>query len=225
MKKTRRKAKQRQALQARAGSIPAEKTQAAAPVAETVEDPILKAAENKLESGLTPKMRNNYNRVVVAGLQVALKGGTNSIAAMIKDSKDVVKDSVIGAVNLTNILRKESRNTMPPEAMVYGSYTLMLHALDLAEKIDMIKVDNVVMTRASKLWTNYIMHMFGVSPHKLQSLGQQVHGVMSDPTTMEHLGRQSGVIKDPRAGTINPAMETSKEPGGGTGLMDQSRGG
>jgi hypothetical protein len=42
---------------------------------------ILNDSEQKIEASLTPENRNNYMKIVVAGMKVAMQGGPNSILA------------------------------------------------------------------------------------------------------------------------------------------------
>ena len=94
---------------------------------------ILQAAEKKLESQLTPENHQDYLKVVVAGLKVALQKGPDSAMAALRNSKDPINDCAIGAINLCLLMRKQSRGTMPVKAMVPAAMTLMLHALDFVD--------------------------------------------------------------------------------------------
>ncbi len=44
-------------------------------------NPLLQQTEDKVESGLTPENRANYDKIVVAGMHVALDKGPNGLSA------------------------------------------------------------------------------------------------------------------------------------------------
>lgn len=171
------------------------------PAAQPVRDNLLKAAQDRIESQLTPKTRADYEKVVVAGLKVGLDGGPDSIIASVRNSKDPVRDCAIGAANLVLILRRQSRDTMPPQALVPGATTLMLQALDFAERLGLVKVSPRELARATHILGNYIMRVFGVTAANFEAAATKVQGIMQDPTSMEVLARRAGVVKSPQAGT------------------------
>lgn len=191
---------------------PPKPAEAAAPApgtkAPTMQDIDLKAAEAEIEKGLTPQNRANYMRVVVAGMQAAMAGGPNSIAASIVRSRDPVRDCAMGAVNLAMMLRKQSRDTMPVEALVPGAMTLMLHALDLADRSGVVEVGREEIKRAVHIYTNHLFNLFGITPKKLTAIAQRSQGVMKDPTQLDVIAKRAGVVRDPRA-----SMMTSIPPG------------
>lgn len=164
------------------------------------DDPILVQAEQKVQSGLTPQNAVNVQKIVNAGLQAALAGGPNSILASLQHSQNPVHDCVVGAVNLALLLRKQSRNTMPLQALVPAALILMMKALDTAERIGMIKVDANLLAQATQMFAEDIMPKLGVTPQVLAGATAKVHRVMADPGTMERINRAAGTSVDPRAG-------------------------
>jgi hypothetical protein len=178
-------------------------------------DNVLRAAEQKVESQLTPENRANYLKVVVAGLKVGLQGGPNSILASIRNSQDPVRDCALGAVNLALMLAKESRYTMPPQAMVPAAMTLMLHALDFVDRAGIAKVSVPELNRATHVFTNRLLAVFKVSPQVLTHLSHNVHGIMQDPASMEMLARRAGVVRSPLASTPTAVPRQADQTGGG----------
>lgn len=172
---------------------------------------LLQVAEQKVESGLTPENRENYMRIVVAGMRVALDKGPNGIMASLRKSRDPVSDAAIGAVNLVLLMRKQSRDTMPPAAIPPATMTLMLQALDFCEKARITKITAKKLDRATLIYRNHILAAFGVTPQNLAQAGAKVHGIMQDPAQMDILARRVGVVKDPRA-----SVPTNLPPAGGT---------
>lgn len=168
---------------------------------------ILEAAEQKIESGLTPENRANYMRIVVAGQKVGLDGGPNSILASLKDSKNPLQDCAMGAINLCLLMRKQSRGTMPLKAMVPAATTLMLQALDFADRAGILKVGNPELVRATRILTNLIFQKFNISSQMLHTAASKVHAITQDPIQMEKINREAGVVKHPLASTPTPLTE------------------
>lgn len=160
---------------------------------------ILEAAEQKLESGLTPQNRVDYMKIVVAGQKMGLK-----VLASLKDSKDPINDCAVGAVNLCLLMRKQSRGTMPLKAMVPAAMTLMLKALDFADRAGIVKVGNAELVQATHIFTNTMFQRLGISQQMLHTAIKRTHAMVQDPATLEKLNRAAGVVKDPRASTPTP---------------------
>lgn len=165
---------------------------------------ILQAAEQKVESQLTPPNQADYMRIVVAGMNVLLDKGPNGILAALKQSKNPISDCAIGAINLCLLMRKQSRWTMPLRAMVPAAMTLMLQALDFADKSGIVKVGNPELVQATHIFTNQMFARLGISQQMIHTALSKVHGMTQDPGQMELINRAAGVVKDPRASTPTP---------------------
>jgi hypothetical protein len=162
-----------------------------------MQNSLLQQAEDKVESQITdPKVREAYTRVVVAGLQIGLKNGPNGILASLRNSKNPIYDCAAGAVNLVGLLSRQSRGTMPMKAMVPAATTLMLKALDFADKIGLVKVGPQELSQATKILANLILKHVGVSHQMLQHAAGQVQAMTRDPQKMAALQRAAGVTKD-----------------------------
>lgn len=160
---------------------------------------LLEAAEQRVERGLTPENRADYMRIVVAGLKVAMDKGADGMLASLRQSRDPVNDCAIGAINLVLLMRKQSRGTMPPKALVPAAMTLMLQALDFVDKTRISRIDPPKLDRATHIFTNHIFNMFRITPAALKGLGSKVHAITQDPTQMDMIARKVGIVKDPRA--------------------------
>lgn len=171
---------------------------------------ILQAAEAKIEDNLTPDNRANYLKIVVAGMKAILNGGPKSILAKLKGRQDPVHDCAVGAVNLVLILRKESKGIMPLKAMVPAGMTLMLKALDFADSIGSVKIDNDALVRATHIFTNHLMAAFRITPTMIQTAMQRTHALMQDPQKMAAIKMKAGVMKHPNAAPL-PATSPSGE--------------
>ncbi|MGC8534858.1 MAG: hypothetical protein ACP5QR_04920 [Rhizomicrobium sp.] len=172
---------------------------------------ILAASEKKIESSLTPQNRLNYERVVVAGMKVALQNGPKGILASLRNSKNPVEDAAKGAVGLCVMLYKESRGTMPLKAMIPAGVTLMLNALDFASKLGLVKITTQTVVQATHIYTNTLFQALGITPQMLQTAAQNIQGLTQDPVTMEKINRAAGVVKDPRASTPTPLPPSNQQ--------------
>lgn len=160
---------------------------------------ILQAAEKKLESQLTPENHQDYLKVVVAGLKVALQKGPDSAMAALRNSKDPINDCAIGAINLCLLMRKQSRGTMPVKAMVPAAMTLMLHALDFVDKAGIAKVGEHQLIQATHTFTNHIFKALHITPNMIHSAAAKLHQIVQDPTKVELMKRKAGLVKAPNA--------------------------
>lgn len=170
---------------------------------------ILQAAEQKLESGLTPDNREDYLKVVVAGMRTALARGPQGMLARLRQSPDPIKAAADGAVSLVLMLRLQSRNTMPVKAMIPAGATLMFHALDFLDKSGAVKIGVNELAQATRIFGDRIMRAMGMTPQKLTALATKVHAVSQDPAQMDTLAKRTGVVRDPRA-----SLPTPLPPGG-----------
>lgn len=168
---------------------------------------LLRALEQQLEATLTPENRPNYLKTVVNGLRIGLNNGPKGVLASLRDSKDPVKDCALGAVNLVQLLRIQSQGTMPVQAMAPAAMTLMLNALDFAEQAGLVEIDNEAIVRATRIFTNQIFAVLGVTPQMLTQAAGGVHGIAENSTQMEMIKRRAGVVRDPLAST--PVQEVA----------------
>lgn len=171
---------------------------------EKMQNSLLQQAEERIEGQLIDPIREPYNRVVVAGLQLALQKGPNGILASLKNSKNPIYDCAAGAVNLVGLMSRQSRGTMPVKAMVPAATTLMLKALDFADRIGLVKVGPQELSQATKILANLVLKHVGVSPKMLQTAAGRVQEMARDPQKMAALQRAAGVGKDSGAAPNTP---------------------
>jgi len=148
---------------------------------------LIKQVETQIEQRLRAGVRESYMKIVVAGMKYALNGGDKSILAQLKDSENVIEDAVKGAIGLVGVLRRAAKGAMPVDALIPAAMTLMLEALDYAERIGIITVDEGVIDEATKLFVETILPHLGMTPEKLKGMTERVHGVMQDPDRMAKL--------------------------------------
>lgn len=185
-----------------------------------VENDLIKRIEAEVKGRLTAEVRENIDKIVAAGLKVAVNGGENSPLAMLQGSQDVVSDAAIGAVNLAALMKKESKGTMPDNAMAPAALILTLHALDFAERLGMVEVTPEVVNQATQIYAHQLTKVNGITPQMLEKAGGQVKQVLQDPVAMEQIARHSGVVKTAQASTPTDLPTEEAAP---QGLINQPR--
>lgn len=168
-----------------------------------LDNKVLQAAEAQIEKQLLPDVQEDYAKIVVAGMKAALHGGIESsvLVARLRKSADPISDCAKGAISLVMMLGNQSHGTMPTKALIPASFTLMLQALDFADKANVVKVGSDELVKATHVWSNRIMNVFGITKEKLTKMAELSHKVMADPAQMEIVNRRAGTVKDPRSST------------------------
>jgi len=165
-----------------------------------LDNKILMAAEQKIESGMTPEAKDQYLKVVVAGMKIGLDGGPNSqLGKLLQRSKDPIKDCAEGAVNLVMVLKRGAKGVMPLKAMIPGAFTLMLEALDTAEKAKIVKVGAEELNRATKIFGDYLFKVLNITPQKMNVAAGAVGGIINDPAKMDIVKQRVGAAPAPNA--------------------------
>lgn len=177
---------------------------AAAPA---IKNPLLREAEVEVERSVgTGRNRENYLKVVVAGMRAAI-GGTKPMLANLAGRPDPVRDCAVGAVNLVLYLRSIAKGTMPPEAMIPAATTLMLQALDFADQAGIQKIGKPELARATHIFTNAILQGFGVTTKILDRAAGQVQGLTQNPEQLEALKRMLPQAPAEEAAPAEPVEE------------------
>ena len=148
---------------------------------------LVKRTEDNIEKTLKPGVRESYMKIIVAGMKYAMSKGPEGLLGSLKDSQDPVTDIVKGAVGIVGLLRRAAKGTMPVDALIPATMVLILHGLDLAEQMGLLKVTAAEIDQATQLFAETIMPLLGISKEKFASMTEEVHGVMNDPNQMSKL--------------------------------------
>jgi hypothetical protein len=177
-------------------------------------NPLLRQAEQQLETNLAPDNKANYDKIVVAGLHIALQNGPNSFMAKLRNSRDPIGDCARGAVALVLIMSKQSRGVMPMKAMVPAGMTLMFHGLDFIDRAKIAKIAEPQIDQAATTFTNFLFHKLGITPAMLQHAAGRVQEITQDPDAMAKINLKAGITRHPMAATPTPL------PGGPAGMIN-----
>lgn len=158
-----------------------------------MENTLLKRVEVEIERNMPENVREDYMKIVVSGMRYAMNKGPDSILATLKNSKDPLGDAVKGAINIVGLLRRASKGTMPLNAMIPAAMTLLLQALDFADKTSILKVGQAEVDKATQMFMETILPLLKVTPERMRAMLDQVHSTMRDPTKMaSYMGHKNG---------------------------------
>lgn len=158
-----------------------------APVAKV--QPILIAAEQRVESQLAPDVRESYMKIVVAGMKAGLADGANSMLAGLDKSKDPISDCAKGAIGVVVMLKHQAKGIMPIKAMVPAGMTLMLKALEFADRTGIVKVGPSELDRAAQIFAEAFLGKYNITPQMMKNAIVNAHKITQDPVAMEHMKR------------------------------------
>lgn len=179
---------------------------------------LLQQTESQIEGNLTPENRANFNKIVVAGMHVALDKGPNGLMGTLASSKDPISDAAKGAVSLVLILRKQAHGVMPLKAMVPAAMSLMLRALDFIDRSKIAPIAEPELVRATHIFTDFIFARLGITKAGLANAAAKVHGITQDPSAMQAINLKAGLTRHPMAATPTPL------PGGSPGMINSGAG-
>jgi hypothetical protein len=176
---------------------------AAAP-AGGLKNPILAQAERQIEANMMPEVRDDYMKIVVAGMHLTLANGPNGFLARLRTMPDPIDACGKGAVALMLIMRKDSKGVMPMKAGIPAAYVLMLHGLDFVESSGIAKVAEPELVKATHQFTTVLFGNLKITPQMIQHATGRVHAIMQDPTSMAQIQMKAGVTQHPDAAKPTP---------------------
>ncbi len=169
-----------------------------------LKNPLLQQTEQAIESKLTPDNLANFNKIVIAGLHLALANGPNGYMAQLLKSPDPIGDCAKGVVALVLIMRKEAHGVMPMQAAIPAGMTLVLHGLDFIDHAGIVKIGESELSRATALFANQMFHKLGITPQMLQTASTNVDQIVRDPDKMAAINLKAGITRHPDAATPTP---------------------
>jgi hypothetical protein len=181
-------------------------------------NPLLQQAESQIETNLQPAVRADYDKIVVAGLHIALQGGSGGFMAKLAASKDPIGDAARGAASLVLIMRKQSKGVMPMKSAIPAGMTLLFHALDFVDRAKIAKIAEPEIDKASTIYVNFLFAKLHITPAMLQQMSGKVHAITQDPASMAAINLKAGITRHPMAATPTPL------PGGPPGMINSGGG-
>jgi hypothetical protein len=77
--------------------------------------------------------------------------------------------------------------------MVPAAMTLMLHALDFADKTGLVKVNQQTLVQATHQFGMEMFKRFNITPAMIQTAATKVHAIANDPAQSAKLKQLAGV--------------------------------
>lgn len=162
-----------------------EVTDASQAGAATLDDPLLKQAEQALEASVPQEHRNMYESIVVAGMNVMFSKETAKLMdQQLDQGGDLAASVADGVAKLVMIVFNESGQAADAfaPAAVLAAVTLMCQALDYAEQTRGAQVTEDVVAQCTKQTQMKVLRSFGISEdqvNQVASAGQQQGGAAS----------------------------------------------
>jgi hypothetical protein len=161
-------------------------------------NPLLAQTEARIEANIADQqVKIDYQKIVVAGLHIALANGPNSFMAKLRNSRDPIGDCARSAAHLVLIMRRESRGDMPIKAMVPAGITLMLHGLDFIDRAKIAKIAEPELDKATTLFTNELFHKMGITTQMIEQLSGRVNQIVQNPVAMHAINVKAGLVRHP----------------------------
>lgn len=174
-------------------------------------NPLLQNIENGIEASLTDANHDDYDKIVTAGMHLALADG-GKMMVQLEKAPDPIAGAAKGAVGLMLIMRKDAKGIMSMKAAVPAAMTLLLKALDFVDRSKIAPVGNPEIERATHIFTDFLFARMGITKQGLANLAQKVHGLTQDPAAVHTLQMKAGTIQHPMAAKPTPL---TPEPAGG----------
>ena len=166
-------------------------------------NPLLQQTEDQVEKGLTQDNYANYQKIVVAGMHLALANNGKLLAPLAK-APDPIAAAAKGAIGLVLIMRKNAKGVMPIKAMVPAAMTLMLKTLDFIDRSKIAPVGQPELVRATHVFTDFMFARMGITKAGLQNAAQRVNAIRQDPQAMAAINMKAGFTQHPMAAKPTP---------------------
>lgn len=139
-------------------------------------NPQLQQAEQALVAKIPEQLREPFNRVVAAGLQILYAPQLRDKLTQKLINGNPVKDAADGAVRLTAELFKQSKGTLPRPLVVPAVMVFAFEYLDVAEQAGVVKVDTKVIAETARLASENVLRLAGLTDDKLRQASRAAMG-------------------------------------------------
>jgi hypothetical protein len=179
----------------------------------------LQAAQDKLEQGMRPELRQGYEKAVHDGWEASLKRGPSGILASLNKSRDPIADCAKGAVMMALLLFKEAKGGMPYPVMVNAAMGGLLRALDFVGQAKIAQVGEPELIRAAHIWNDFLFARMNITKQGFAAATQKIHQIVQDPQAVHQMQVKAGFVRHPMAATPTPGLQ------GADGLLNRGGGG
>lgn len=145
-------------------------------------NPKLKQYEAGIEENVKPEDKEAYDRIVTAGMKLSTSDDMQQkMVDSLSGEGDLPSKVADGVARLMSLMHTTSQSTMPVGPAIAASYTLMVKALDFAERALGQKVDDEVIAQTALATSEAVCKVFGLSKEKLQAAVEQGTGGQPAP--------------------------------------------
>lgn len=141
---------------------------------DTLDDPLLKQAEQSIEDSVPPEHRQMYESIVIAGMNVMFSKDTASlIEQQLDEGGDLANNVSDGVAKLIMIVFNEVKQVSVDDfapASVLAAVTLLCQALDYAEQSRGAQVTPEVLAAATKQTQMKVLKSFGITEEQVNQV-------------------------------------------------------
>lgn len=143
--------------------------------AESLDDPLLKQAEQQVDAAVPPEHRQMYEATIVAGMNVMFSEETSDLMEQqLSESADLAANVSDGVAKLIMIVFNETQqdpNQFAPGA-VLAATVLMCQALDFAEQTGRGEVTPELLAQCTKMTQMKVLKIFGITEDQVNQVAQ-----------------------------------------------------
>jgi hypothetical protein len=169
-------------------------------------DPLIAQTQDLLRSKIPPNLRVAVQKIVMAGLKIMYDPQTHFMMVhTIKTNADPSEAAGMGVTQLITIMYKQSKGTMPIDAIPLAAVLLVCDALDFMEKAGVCKVTPDILARATQTVIAYLMQKVGMTPQKMVQMVKNAQGGQQSPPGTQPAA--PGTVAPQQGGLIGAAQQ------------------
>jgi hypothetical protein len=145
-------------------------------------NPALQKYEAGIEENVKPEDKEAYDRIVTAGIKVITSDEfhqqlVDTLSVGAEELPDKIAD---GVARLISMLHVSSKGKMPVGPTIAAAYTLMVKAMDFAERALGAEITDDIIAETALKTISVVAPTLGIPKEKLQ---EAMQGQQSDQTT------------------------------------------
>ena len=132
-------------------------------------DPLLDQMIDQLEAALPKQHKDDYQKIVVAGMRVLFSDQTHKFLneGIERNKENLPKGAIEGTVKLIGLIYQESQGKMKIELAVPAAITLMCLILDYAEAATGAQTSKDVLAKMIQALTQEVLTYFKIDQNKM----------------------------------------------------------
>ena len=133
----------------------------------------LKQYEAGIEENIKPEDREAYDRIVTSGITVIASDDFHDKMVEALSTDEPLPDRIAnGVARLISLLHVSAEGTMPIGATIAASYTLMIKAMDFAERALGEEITDDIIAETALKTISVVAPLLGITKEKLQAAMQ-----------------------------------------------------